>query len=51
MFTFTEIFKNYDEISLEEYYFAPKFNELILSIKIKVVFQKELITRFSFHNS
>lgn len=44
------IFENFDNVSIEEYYFAPKFNELILSKKIKVNFQKELITKFFFYN-
>jgi hypothetical protein len=44
------IFENFDNVLIEEYYFAPKFNELILSKKIKVNFQKELITKFFFNN-
>lgn len=45
------IFENFDNVSMEEYYFASEFNKLILSKKIKVNFQKELITKFFFNNS
>lgn len=39
------VFENSTLILCEEYYFAPEFNKLILSRKVKVKFQKTLTTK------
>lgn len=42
------VFENFDKISLKDYYFASQFNQLVLSKKIIVDFQKELTTMILF---
>ncbi len=42
------IFNNADIVSLEDYYYAPKFNVLVPSKKLKILFKKELITQIIF---
>lgn len=41
-------FDNASEIIIENYFFAPKFNTLILSRKVTVKFRKELTTKINF---
>lgn len=42
------ILENTKGISVEDYYFAPKFNVLVISKKVKVSFEDELITQIIF---
>jgi hypothetical protein len=42
------ILKNAKDTSLEDYHFAPKFNVLVLSKKLKIFFEKELETQIYF---
>lgn len=43
------ILGNSKGISIEDYYFAPKFNMLVISKKAKVSFEDELITQIIFY--